>query len=143
MSDKIAFLSLILILLGHFAITNGIKCYQCHSLYDHRCDSYIPSMRHLKECSNRTASFNKIICRKIEQRLHVIDEKTPLVVRECGYIHDEKLDCKRPKFKSYVSQIVCECDKDACNSGSTISKWGFVMIFLITFGKYCRTINFR
>ncbi|KAF2879735.1 hypothetical protein ILUMI_26439 [Ignelater luminosus] len=142
--------TLLMILIKCIMSVYGIKCYQCRSDMDQRCD-ILQSEEYLLDCSpkssKRQLSHMKVpleqnrrgyyvsspFCRKITQALYFTREYVYTTIRECAYTHENVEDCYKSPWKD--SKVVsCDCAMDGCNQGYSKHKRRFnLILFLFPF----------
>ncbi|KAH1003892.1 uncharacterized protein LOC109534372 isoform X1 [Dendroctonus ponderosae] len=109
-----------------------LQCYDCNSAYDPRCgDPFNPYSIGIVNCSEQKPPEHLInpelhpnqrlkptVCRKLVQKV----EGKKRVIRECGYIMDDRDDksCPRRTGTKEVEVFYCSCTKPLCNQGAII-----------------------
>ncbi|XP_018324709.1 uncharacterized protein LOC108736682 [Agrilus planipennis] len=110
----------------------AIKCYQCNSHNDTRCEYEKVPEDLLKDCPIRNTVANKdyILCRKIKQSIDFEVNGLPpdsRIIRSCGFIEANYKNKCYHKSGYGGRQEVCACDSDACNNGNAL----FASIFTV------------
>ncbi|VDP11423.1 unnamed protein product [Onchocerca flexuosa] len=117
-----------------------MKCYQCNSAKDAKCDSsdakdlkqYIKLCPPLRDGTH--AGKKPIACRKIIQN---VEELPELIIRECAYTGDKNLDGMRKQGNKAIKLFYYQCenmDKDTpCNGAQQITtRYLTLTLFLVT-----------
>ncbi|ESO89057.1 hypothetical protein LOTGIDRAFT_228990 [Lottia gigantea] len=95
---------------------SALKCHVCNSYAQEACESINGnSTQFLVTCpSDATA------CRKMEQRLTYNKVEHIRYVRQCA-TNEVDMKCKERSGTKGVKNFYCNCDKDGCNTGSTVT----------------------
>lgn len=116
---RIFLLSALLLVLYFPFQAYAIKCYQCTSVNDTRCDNIgiknnNASMEFLRECDGDYKG-KQPFCRKTTQT--ILDEvKVVRIHRSCGW-EEDKIN-RKPCYKyetDFHLEMVCVCVEDGCN----------------------------
>ncbi|XP_030767341.1 uncharacterized protein LOC115891081 [Sitophilus oryzae] len=114
----------------YFIKEKPLQCYDCNSEYDPRCgDPFNPYSIGIVNCTDikppehlmgadPKSRMKPMVCRKIVQHVY---HKTR-VIRECGYIPDNRDDksCLRTTGTRDVEVKYCACTQPLCNEGRNI-----------------------
>lgn len=132
---------LIFVLTVHVSATNKtspLKCYQCTSVDNKRCDDPFEATETLAECPKYgwgdTAS-QAIFCRKLRQTIDTPLGKQIRIIRSCGYIKNNQYperddNCFKASFIAATSSRYCTCNREGCNAGETITKFPSILIIV-------------
>ncbi|XP_066148265.1 UPAR/Ly6 domain-containing protein crok-like [Euwallacea fornicatus] len=125
-----------------------LRCYDCNSLYDPRCgdpfDSYSIG---IVNCSEQKPPEHLInpelppnqrikptVCRKIIQKV----DGYKRVIRECGYIQDQRDDkqCIKRAGTFGIEVRYCACTKSLCNDGTALRPSSVYLNYCVLFGAF-------
>ncbi|KAM3723646.1 RNA-directed RNA polymerase [Dirofilaria immitis] len=115
-----------------------MRCYQCNSAKDAKCDSSNASdlRQYIKLCPLLTegtyAGNQPIACRKIVQN---VEELPVQIIRECAYTGNKHLDGMRKQGNKAIKLFYYQCENvdgdTPCNGTKQITTQYFILILLL------------
>jgi len=101
----------------------AIRCYECNSFNDTRCNDDVPPQEFSVACSSTRDGRESTTCRKIMQQIEFsVNGLQPdlRIIRSCAHDDsDTKVKCyKRAGFGG--RQLVCGCEGDNCNGSMSL-----------------------
>merc|ERR1711915_415074 len=126
MNAKLVFLTILFILICLFENSSCLQCFQCKSDFDAHCEdpfSHQLSTEYLYDCP-----YNENEKEYFCQKMVYTSIDGSIVERSCQHVRKDETEglCHTTTVDG-GNAVICECEWDACNSGSQL-KFSYIAI---------------